>query len=128
MTMGTMSLKALPIYSSKWCIVLQTDSYNLNFPIVIQTKSCQFPFDSYWNIRIVENLPISYWPPSCISLTVHIYSLAVVLGTDNIDFFLPLPVSWTVIPCDSSKSQINIIYGKPGEVNLIRINKIRKEV
>ena len=26
--MGTMSLKVLPVYSSKWCIVLQTDSYN----------------------------------------------------------------------------------------------------
>ena len=26
---GTMSLKALPVYSSKWHIVLQTDSYNL---------------------------------------------------------------------------------------------------
>ena len=25
--MGTMSLKVLPVYSSKWCIVLQTDSY-----------------------------------------------------------------------------------------------------
>ena len=25
---GTMSLKALPVFSSKWCIVLQTDSYN----------------------------------------------------------------------------------------------------
>ena len=28
LTMGTRSLKALPIYSSMWCTVLQTDSYN----------------------------------------------------------------------------------------------------
>ena len=27
--MGTMSLKALPVYSSKWCTVLQTDSYKV---------------------------------------------------------------------------------------------------
>ena len=29
LTMGTKSLKALPVYSNKWCIVLQTDSYLL---------------------------------------------------------------------------------------------------
>ena len=42
LTMGTKSLKALPICSSKWCFMLQTDSYNL------------------WNIAVKEFSKIYY--------------------------------------------------------------------
>ena len=40
-----MSLKALPLYWSKWCIVLQTNSYNIAIPFqhktqIVGTWSC----------------------------------------------------------------------------------------
>ena len=39
LTMGTRSLKALPICSSKWCIELQTDSCNKNMNILFGMAS-----------------------------------------------------------------------------------------
>ena len=42
LTMGTMSLKAIPIYSSKWCIVLQTDFYNLEIQCLISGLDLSF--------------------------------------------------------------------------------------
>ena len=57
LTMKTMSLKTLLIYSSKWCIVLQTDSHNAHFRLQITGKwdllERRWHEDMY---QVVENL------------------------------------------------------------------------
>ena len=46
LTIQTMSLKLLPVYSNKWCIVLQTD------PIIVRTLLLQIS-----KKLIIPNLP-----------------------------------------------------------------------
>ena len=63
LTMGTRSLKALPVYSSKWCIVLQTDSYNslktclkiYYFPVIHSEKKTDILLLCSLEVKHVDN-------------------------------------------------------------------------
>ena len=83
--MRTRSLKALPIYSSKWCIVLQTDSYNLQ------------------NIAVTK-FPKSYYSFGLLVLSIQKLHFLIRQGTpqdkkhlDNLCFYLKTPLCCLLI-------------------------------
>ena len=56
LTMRTRSLKALPVCSSKWCIVLQTNSYNL-YNIALTNVN---PYVQVSDVLCYKPIPIIY--------------------------------------------------------------------
>ena len=113
--MRTMSLKVLPIYSSKWCIVLQTDSYN-SWTIFLLQKDRNWIWHSNGCSHKFKEIPAI----SCSSWTGHtpfVILLAkmylniesdeqgmVIVSTNG------LPDPWTYHPIISSYEDTSISY------------------